>query len=71
MVAFCVAMLFFGEGFENAVVQNLYKICTIRLGTLAAEKYLQYWTYKEDITPTQHYNIDLVYRYFFAHSSLH
>lgn len=30
MVAFCVAMLFFGEGFENAVVQNLYKICTIR-----------------------------------------
>lgn len=24
MVAFCVAMLFFGEGFENAV----YKICT-------------------------------------------
>lgn len=40
MVAFCVAMLFFGEGFENAVVQNLYKICTIRLGTLAAEKCL-------------------------------
>lgn len=36
MVAFCVAMLFFGEGFENAV----YKICTIRLGTLAAEKCL-------------------------------
>lgn len=40
MVTFCVAMLFFGEGFENAVVQNLYKICTIRLGTLAAEKCL-------------------------------
>lgn len=40
MVAFCVAMLFFGEGFENAV----YKICTkfvqFVLGTLAAEKCL-------------------------------